>query len=147
MKLSEREKWMFILTVMKTSKTGKSMTLDMQVGVCEFLRERLCPSISHESWKEMEYDIREIKAQVMELMFKGMEVASGKSTMSPEAREMFSEMDLAKLDSKVKNTLKKIDFDQMKKSLTGLPKDKQDELQPLFEAIESLTGEYNQRDG
>ena len=147
MQLSEREKWMFILTVMKTSKTGKSMTLEMQVAVCEFLRERLCPSISHESWKEMEYDIREIKAQVMELMFKGMEVASGKSQISPEARKMFTEMDLAKLDSKVKKHLKNIDFDKIKKSLTGLPKDKQDELQPLFEAIESLTGEYNQRDG
>lgn len=142
MKLNDREKWMFILTVIKTSQTGKSMPLDMQVAVCEFLREKICPTISYEGWKQMEYDIRELKAEVMDMMFKGMEVASGKRKISPEAKEMFSELEMAKLDSRVKQEIKKIDFDKLKKSMKKLPNKEQEQIEPLFEAIENLTGEY-----
>jgi len=142
MTLSAREKWMFILTVLKTSQTGKSMSLKMQQALSEFLRNKICPEIDHDEWLQMEYDIREIKARVMDLMFKGMDVASGKSTFTPEAKKMFSEMDIEKLDSKVKSELKKIDFDKLKKSLLKLPKKEQDEIQPLFESIENLTGDY-----
>ena len=142
MKLNEREKWMFILAVMKTSQTGKSMPMKMNVAVCEFLRERICPNISYDDWKQMEYDIREVKSQVMDLMLKGMEVASGKSRLSPEAQQMFSEIDLAKLDTRVKKELKKINFTKLKKTMLGLPEEQQKEIEPLFEAIEDLSGEY-----
>lgn len=142
MTLSDREKWMFILTVLKTSQIGKSMPLMMQQAISEFLREKICPKIDYDEWRNMELDIREIKAKVMDLMFKGMAVASGKSNMPPEARKMFSEMDLAKLDSKAKTEIKNIDFDKLKKILLSLPKDQQKELLPMFESIENLTGDY-----
>ncbi len=142
MTLTDREKWLFILTMMKMSNTGKSMPLEMQQAVCEFLKEKICPSIDYKVWEKMEYDIRDIKAQVIDLMFKGMEVASGKSDLPPEAKKMFNDMDLAKLDSKVKTELKKIDFDSLKKILKNLPDKEREALEPMFESIENLAGDY-----
>lgn len=142
MNLSDREKWLFILTVMKTSQTGKSMPVEMQQGICEFLRGKICPEIDYKTWEEMEYDIREIKTEVMDLMFKGMEVASGKTNALPEAKQMFNETEMAKLDNKMRGELKKIDFDSLKKILDDLPEDKKKKLQPMFESIENLTGDY-----
>jgi len=142
MNLTDREKWLFILTVMKTSQTGKSMPVEMQQGICEFLRNKICPEIDYKTWEEMEFDIREIKTEVMDLMFKGMEVASGKSNQFPEAKQMFNETEMAKLDNKMRGELKKIDFDSLKKILEDLPEDKKKKLQPMFESIENLTGDY-----
>jgi len=127
---------------MKTSQTGKSMPVEMQQGICEFLRNKICPEIDYKTWEEMEFDIREIKTEVMDLMFKGMEVASGKSNQFPEAKQMFNETEMAKLDNKMRGELKKIDFDSLKKILEDLPEDKKKKLQPMFESIENLTGDY-----
>ena len=82
------------------------------------------------------------KAQVIDLMFKGMEVASGKSDLPPEAKKMFNDMDLAKLDSKVKTELKKIDFDKLKEIMKNLPEKERKALEPMFESIENLAGDY-----
>lgn len=141
MKLTNREKWLFILTAFKTTNTGKNMPLKMQQDTCEFLRKKLCPEIDYPEWLEMEKDLNKFKTEVMDFMFEATKASSG-AKLPPEARKMFNEADLGSFDSKVKGELSKIDFGELKKALEKLPKDKRKELEPMFENVENLAGQY-----
>lgn len=141
MKLTNREKWLFILTVFKITHTGKNMPLKMQQDTCEFIRKKICPEIDYPEWLEMEKDMNQIKSQVMDLLFEATKASTG-SEMPNEARKMFSEAELGEFDSKVKGELAKINFDELKKALEKLPKDKRKEIEPMFENVEQLAGEY-----
>lgn len=100
MTLTEREKWLFVLTVMKTSKRASNLPMKLKQEICEFIRKRVAPSISYDEWLKMEYDIRDEKADIMTLMMQGMSVALGEGDKLPqEAREMFDESEFAKLDN------------------------------------------------
>ncbi len=100
MTLNEREKWLFVLTVMKTSKRASSLPMKLKQEICEFIRKRIAPSISYDEWLKMEYDIRDEKADIMTLLMQGMSVALGEGDkLPPEAKEMFDESDFAKLDN------------------------------------------------
>jgi len=140
--LNNREKWIFILTVLKTSQTGKAMPLKMQQGVLEFLRKKICPDVSYDDWLSMELDIKKAKSEVMGLMFEGMQAATSNKSLSPEAQKMFSEAELGELDTKVRGELEKIDFGKLKKILEKLPDNERKELEPMFENVENLAGEY-----
>ena len=142
MALTGREKWLFILTVFKTTQTGKMMPLKMQQAVSEFLRKKIAREISYDEWLQMEYDIRKIKSEVMDLMFEGMQAATSDTALPPEARKMFDEMELGDLDDKVRSEVQKIDFGMIKKALESLPKKQKKELEPMFENVEKLAGEY-----
>lgn len=139
--LNNREKWIFILTVMKTSQTGKSMPMKTKQGVMEFLRKNLCKDVSYEDWLSMELDIKKAKSEVMDLMFEGVQYAT-KNKLPPEAQKMFSEADLGELDTKVRGQLENIDFGKLKKILEKLSEKERKELEPMFENVENLAGEY-----
>lgn len=139
--LNSREKWVFILTVLKTSQTGKAMPTKTRDGVMEFLRKNICPDITYDDWLEMDHDIKKAKTQVMDLMFEGVQYAT-QNKSSPEAQKMFSEADLGELDTKVRGELEKIDFGKLKKILEKLPEKERKELEPMFENVENLAGQY-----
>ncbi len=100
MTLTEREKWLFVLTVMKTSKRASSLPMKLKQEICEFIRKRIAPNISYDEWLKMEYDLRDEKADVMTLLMQGMSVAMGEGDkLPPEARDMFDQSEFAKLDN------------------------------------------------
>ena len=142
MTFSDKEKWILILLIFKTTQTGKNMPMKMKQAVCEFLRNKICPTINYDQWLQIEKDINKTKTEVMDLMYEGMKVATSSSKLPPEVQKMFSEADLGELDTKVKGELSKIDFGKLKKVLDKLPKETRKELEPMFENIETLAGEY-----
>jgi len=142
MGLTSREKWLFILTTFKVTQTGKMMPLKMQQAVCEFLRKKIAREVNYDEWLQMEYDIRKLKREVTDLMFEGMQAATSDTKLPPEAQKMFNELDLANMDNKVRSDVSKIDFGILKKALESLPPKKKKELQPMFDNVEKLAGEY-----
>lgn len=138
MVLSEREKWLFVLTVMKTSKRAKDLPIELKQEICEFIRKREAPSINHDEWLKMEYDIRDTKDKVMILLQQGMSMAIGEGDkLPPEVRKMFSEEEFAKLEnvSRKSDLLKDLNSGDLIKDLDKLDK-------PELEKIKATILEY-----
>ena len=83
---SEREKFICILTIFKTSKISQSLPKNSRVALEELYRTKFCPSIDYNEWREIEKSIIKTKndciSQSLDLMLKAM----GRKT--PDSKEL-----------------------------------------------------------
>ena len=73
---NERESWITILTIFKTSSIAKSLPKDTRVALEELYRQKFCPSINHKEWLEIEQNIIQLSKncinESIQLMLKAM---------------------------------------------------------------------------
>lgn len=90
---TQRECWIAVLTIMKTSQNAKSMTKEQRQVLEEYIRLHHCPEISYDEWLEIEKNIIQTKNLVMGTLIKGVFKALGAT--KPEEKELvhFKKMD------------------------------------------------------
>lgn len=77
MKLTQREVYIFLTTVMRTSSRSKKMPNFMYQGLMEHLRNQYCPDLSQSEIQFLESEITENLDLMMKDMFKGFLGARG----------------------------------------------------------------------
>jgi hypothetical protein len=134
--LSSREKWIFVLTVMKTSQMGKAMPMKMKQATCEYIRNKMCKDIDYPEWLKIEYDIKDLKGKVMDILMKGVDHAMGEAIkLPPDAQQVFDEAEFARFDDAVREEMKNIDLEELMKNL---PKDKSKQMGKIKELFEKV---------
>jgi len=141
MKFTGKEKWLYYLAVLKTSQTGKILTLEQKQIISDFIRKKICPEIGYDEWFEMEKEMIKLKTEIMNLMYEGMQSSiSGK--ISEEAKKMFNESDLIKLDESMKESLSSLDFEKLQVVFNMLPEKERKDLEPVFKQVKKMSEDY-----
>jgi len=141
MKLTEREKWLYYLTVLKTSQTGKILSLEQKQAISEFIKTKIYPKITYDEWREMEVDMIKMNTQIMDLMWEGMQTSIG-GKLPREVEQMFKVEDIAKLDNSVRDSLSTIDFEKLQGVFNQLPEKQRKELAPMFKKVKDISEQY-----
>lgn len=144
MTLTEEMKWLYILTVIKTSQTGKILSLEQKQAIEEFIRKKICPSIDYKKWLEIEKDMIKMKTEIMKLMYEGMVSSIGKGGLPKEAKEMFEQADLARLDDSMRGSIRELDFDKIENVFNELPEEQRKYLEPMFKEVKKISEQYKQ---
>lgn len=138
--LSHREKWIYVLTVMKTNALAKNQSAKTKGAVCDFIRTKMTPDIDYPEWRQMELDMNETKKNVNRYMMEGTMASIGDTKITPELQQIF-ESELPKLDDKVRDELKNIDLNDLRKHL---PKGKDqivEKINKVFDMVLNTKGE------
>lgn len=127
---SQREFWIFVMTVMHTEQTAKSLTRDQRVAIEESIRKQNCPDIDYPEWEEIELNIVKNREKIISGFMSMFPAALGKK------QPVNGEIDILQmLDGKFRETVKKIDFDYLKNCL---PNDQSDETKRALEFIKEV---------
>jgi len=114
--LSHREKWVYVLTIMKTNALAKKQPMETQSAICDFIRTQIAPDIGYPEWRQMELDMNETKKNVNRYMMEGTMASIGETKISPELQSLFAS-ELPKLDDKVRSEMKSINLEDLRKHL------------------------------
>ncbi len=125
---------------MKTNALAKDQPIKTQGAICDFIRAKIAPDIDYPEWRQMELDMNETKRNVNRYMMEGTMASIGDTNISPELQHLF-ESELPKLDDKLRDEMKSIDFNELKKHL---PKGKDqiiEKINMVFNKVLDTKGE------
>lgn len=93
MTFTQRELWVYILTIMHTSSIAKQAGKETRQVIEMYLRKEMCPDISMDEWLKIEKDIVSYKNDVMGLMSMGVLGALGHRRMSDKDISFFKTLE------------------------------------------------------
>ena len=91
--LTEKERWITILTVFKTSQIAKNLPKNIRVALEEPYRTKFCPSINYKDWLEIEQDIIKLTKDCINESIVLMLKAMGKVTPNSQELEQIKQLE------------------------------------------------------
>jgi hypothetical protein len=79
---SQREFWIFVMTIMHTSQRAQSLSKEQRVAIEEAIRAKHCPDIPYQEWEEIELNIVKNRDKIQEAFISMLSMALGKKIPS-----------------------------------------------------------------
>lgn len=112
---TDRERFIYIVTVMKASSLAKVQPIAVIQGLIEFLRKNLCPSLTMDDWIEIEQNVIKMNALTVEVQKEGFYKSLGMKIPNPnKPRDLKGIKDL---EDAVASEIKNVDMTKLEESL------------------------------
>lgn len=114
MVFTERETFIQTMTVMITSDIAKRLPRQVRTQLLSTVRDKVCPSVTNEDWKEIAVDINNTTDMILKDLRKSL-------SKSQDSSKTMEDPSLLKLDAIIHDNIKGIDFNGL--DLSGAPEE------------------------
>jgi hypothetical protein len=101
--LSDREKFLVANTILVSTETAKKLNRTTRQQMLSYIRERHCPSVTDDDWRDITSGINSMNAEVTRTMMSDY-----------QKKDIREDSTLLKLDGGIRDVLGKIDVDSLK---------------------------------